>query len=311
MQSIWNVFGKPTDSDPLSRWAPYGSFVDGSVFSTNTGHLGMTLEMEGVEYETLSQEHMERVSERFWAAHRNFDERFRVYHHLVKRAGERISRRGHYAGPTIERATRERAEFLERTGLYSVRLFTTVVFESDPVKPGIAATLDGVRGQLGLQLDANILILKDAVASYAAAFGSLLGVTVLDNAGIFEHLCLLTNPDAELLPRLKYGEHLGYFAANAEVTQRTDYLDWAGYHARVFALKEEPDSTFAHMLRGLMKIESNAILTYEWKGESNLTMTRLLRDKRKKTWGPTPSGYGQESDGHRRPSGYRQVRKAQ
>lgn len=285
MQSIWNVFGKPSDSDPLSRWVPYARFVDGAVFTTSTGHLGMTLEMEGVEYETLSQEQMERMSERFTAAHRNFDERFRVYHHMMKRAGEHISRRGHYAEPVVDRATRERAEFLERTGLYSVRLFTTIVFESNPVKPGGAADLNGVQTQLALQLEANVRTLKDAVASYAAALGSLLGVTVLDSAGIFEHLSLLANPDATLLPRLKYRECLGYFAAGSETTQHADYLDWGGYHTRVFALKEEPDSTFAHMLRGLMKIESNAILTYEWKRESNLTMTRLLRDKRKKTWG--------------------------
>jgi type IV secretion system protein VirB4 len=285
MQSIWNVFGNPTDSDPLSRWTPYGCFVDGSVFTTSTGHLGMTLEMEGVEYETLSQEHMERVSQRFSAAHRNFDERFRVYHHLMKRADARVSRRTHYTEPLVERTARERADFLERSGLYSVRLFTTIIFESNAVKSGGGANLDSVQNQLSLQLAANTQILKDAVASYASALGSLLGVTILDRAGIFEHLCLLTNPEADLLPRLKYPEHLGYFAANVEVTQHADYLDWGGYHARVFALKEEPDSTFAHMLRGLMKIESNAILTYEWKRESNLTMTRKLRDKRKKTWG--------------------------
>ena len=281
--SILSVFGKTSDSDPLSRWVPYGCFVDDSVFTTNTGYVGMTIEMEGVEYETLSQENMERVSDRFTAAHRNFDERFRVYHHLLKRTGEQVSRRSHHPDPVVDRAGRERVEFLEQKGLYSVRVFTTVLLESDPVKPG--ANEHRIDDQLNLRLNTNIQTLKDAVASYAAALGSLLGVTVLDRAGIFEHLCLLTNPDSAAVPSLKYNEQLGYFAANTEVKQHPDYLDWGGYHARVFALKEEPDSTFAHMLRSLMRIESNVILAYEWKRESNLTMTRLLRDKRKKTWG--------------------------
>jgi type IV secretion system protein VirB4 len=285
VKSLWTVLGDPNKSEPLSRWVPYSCFVDSSVFVTKTGHIGMTLEMEGVASETLSQQNMERVSTKFLAAHRNFDERFRIYHHLIKRAGEQVSRRSHYGDAVVDRAVRERADFLERTGLYSVRLFTTVVFETNPVKPGFAHELNGVQNQLSLQLEANIATLKDAVASYAASLGSLVGVTILNRAGIFEHLCLLTNPNAEQLPRLKYDEQLSYFATSTDVTQHAERLDWGGYQARVFALKEEPDATFAHMLHALMKIESNVILAYEWKRESSLTMTRKLRSLRKKTWG--------------------------
>jgi hypothetical protein len=73
--------------------------------------------------------------------------------------------------------TRERAEFLERTGLYSIRLFTTVIFEAEPVKPALAADAGQVQSQLALRLAENITVLKDAVGSYAAAMGSLVGVT--------------------------------------------------------------------------------------------------------------------------------------
>lgn len=194
-------------------------------------------------------------------------------------------RRGRYEDPIVERSICQRAEFLERAGLYSIRIFTTVLFEADPVKPGLATSQeDRLQDQLSLRLTANIRILKDAVASYAAALGSLLGVTVLDKYGIFEHLCLLTHPDAELIPRLKYDDHPDYFAANTEVQQRSEYLEWGDNKARVFALKEEPAVTFAHMLRPLMKIEGNFILSYEWKQESNFTMTRILRGKRERTW---------------------------
>lgn len=285
MQSIWNVFGKPEDSDPLCRWIPYDCFVDESVFSTKTGSIGMTIEMEGVEYDTLLQENLERVAERFAAAHRCFDVRFRVYHHFIKRNGERVSRKSRYSDAVVDKAVRERAEFLERTGLYSIRLFTTVILEADPVKPILAAREADVQSQLWLRLAQNIVVLKDTVASYAAALGSLAGITILDRFGVFEHLCLLANPDAELIPRLKYDERLDYFAANTEVQQRNDHLDWGGYRTRVFALKEEPDATFAHMLRALTKIESNLILAYEWKRESNLTITQMLRGKRERVWG--------------------------
>ena len=286
MRTIAQVFGRPEGSDPLSRWIPYSRFVDRDVFATKTGCIGMTLEMEGVDYETWSQEQLERVSDQFLAAHRVFDGRFRLYHHFLKRDGARVSRRRRYDDPIVGRAVYERAEFLERAGLYSIQIFSTILFEADPVKPGLAGVSreDHLLDQLSLRLTANIQVLKDAVASYASALGSLLGITVLDKYGIFEHLCLLTHPDGELIPRLKYDAHLDYFAANAEVQQRSDYLDWGDYKARVFALKEEPSATFAHMLRSLLKIEGNLTLAYEWKQESNLTMTRLLRGKRERTW---------------------------
>ena len=285
MRTIAQVFGPPERSDPLSRWIPYSRFVDRDVLATKTGCVGMTLEMEGVDYETLSQEQLERVSDQFLAAHRVFDGRFRVYHHFLKRDGGRVSRRGRYDDPIVERSIRERAEFLERAGLYSIRLFTTILFEADPAKPGLAASQeDRLQDQLSLRLTANIQILKDAVASYASALGSLLGIIVLDKYGIFEHLCLLTHPDAEIIPRLKYDDQLDYFAANTEVQMRKECLDWGDYKARVLVLKEEPSASFAHMLRSLMKIDCNLILAYEWKQESNLTMTRLIRGKRERTW---------------------------
>jgi type IV secretion system protein VirB4 len=285
VQSIFNVFGKPEESDPLCRWIPYDCFVDESVFATKTGSIGMTLEMDGVEYDTRAQENLEVIAERFAAAHRCFDGRFRIYHHFVKRNGERVSRTGRYSDAIVEKAVRERAEYLERTGLYSIRLFTTILLESDTVKPAFAMSAGQVHSQLALRLSQNIATLKDAVASYAGALGSVLGITVLDRFGIFEHLCLLANPGAESMPRLKYNERLDYFAGNAEVEQRSDYLDWDGYRTRVFVLKEEPDATFAHMFRSFMKIESNLILAYEWKRVSNLTMTHMLREKRKLVFG--------------------------
>ena len=73
MRTIAQVFGRPEGSDPLSRWIPYSRFVDRDVFATKTGCIGMTLEMEGVDYETWSQEQLERVSDQFLAAHRVFD----------------------------------------------------------------------------------------------------------------------------------------------------------------------------------------------------------------------------------------------
>lgn len=287
MLSALQIFGPAHEREPLSRWIPCSHFVARDVFATKTGCIGMTIEMEGVEYETLSQQQLERVAERFAAAHRIFDGRFRIYHHLIKRDGERIARKPRYPNGIVNKAIQDRAEFLERTGLYSIRIFTTILLEALPVKTKWRELVhdEAAAQALDRQLDENIKILKDAVASYAAAIGSLLGVSILDKFGIFEHLCLLANPDPDLIPRLKYDGHLDYFAANSEMTGKPRHLDWGGYEARVFALKEEPDSTFAHMLRSVMKIESSFILAYEWKQVSTLSMTRTLRDKRKMTWG--------------------------
>jgi hypothetical protein len=252
--------------------------VDDGVYSLKTGGVGMSLEYDGVEYETQSQAQLDKVSADFAAAQRVFDERFRVYHHWCKVDDERVVQADSYDDPIVDRAQKERKAFLESNGLHRIRIFSSIIFEADKVK---TTKLNLNAAQLGrdmeLRLIQNIETLKEAVAGYASTMGKLLGVRRMDKAGVYEQLDILANPErtVEIAPR--HHERIDYAIGNTGVHQRWRHLDWGDYKTRVFTLKEEPDRTFANILRGLMQIESRCIFTYEFKRVSNLTMTQLVR----------------------------------
>ena len=93
MFTISQVFGKVSDSDSLSRWIPYSSFIAPDVFVTKTGALGMTVAMDGIDYETKTQAQLESVSRQLLAANRVIGPKNRVYHHMIKRPGAKVQRK--------------------------------------------------------------------------------------------------------------------------------------------------------------------------------------------------------------------------
>jgi type IV secretion system protein TrbE len=288
---IPQLFGSSRDSDPLSRWVPYAGFIDREVFRIKTGGVGMTLELDGLEYETRTHEQLERVSEKFVQASRSFGTGFHVYHHLLRREDAGIERSESYADEIVAKAVSKRADFLESRGLYSIRLYITVIYEPNPPKLFFQDKFSEERtqGSLNADLQANVATLKDAVYRFVSNLGGLLGISVLDKYGIFEHLTLLLNPEHTPPARLLETQPLDYLAANTEILKRRSYLEWGDYLARVLAMKAEPAGTFAHMFRKLLRIESNLTLTLEWAPELNVHMVNKLRNKRRRVWGQRSS----------------------
>ncbi len=295
MRAIGEVFGTPDNEEPLCRWLPFDSFVDDGVYSLKTGGIAMGLEYEGVEYETQSQAQLEKVSGDFAAAQRVFDERFRVYHHWCKTDDERVAQSS-YEDPIVDRAQRERKEFVEGKGLHRIRIFSSIIYEADPVKTNLSLDVQQLSRDQEIKLAQNIETLKEAVAGYASTMGKLLGVRRLDRAGVYEQLDIQANPERTLVLAPHHNERIDYAVGNTGVHQRSKHLDWGDYKTRVFALKEEPDRTFANILRGLLQIESRCIFTYEFKRVSNLTMMQMIRRKRKKTWGQRKAKEGSIAD---------------
>lgn len=288
MRTIGEVFGTIDREEPLCRWLPFDCFVDDGVYSLKTGAVGMSLEYEGVEYETQSKAQLEKISSDFAAAQRVFDERFRVYHHWVKTDDERVAQSS-YEDPIVDRSQRERKEFLEGKGLHRIRIFSSILYEADKIRPSLSIDVQQLSRDQEVKLAQNIETLKEAVAGYASTMGKLLGVRRLDRAGVYEKLDILSNPERTLVIAPRHNERIDYAVGNTGVHQRWKHLDWGDYKVRVFALKEEPDRTFANILRGILQIESRCLFTYEFKRVSNLTMTQMIRSKRKKTWGQRQS----------------------
>jgi type IV secretion system protein TrbE len=290
-KTIANVFGAASDSDPLRRWVPYSSFIAPEVFLTKTGAVGMALSLEGFDYETKTQEHLEQVSKKLTIANRVFGTNFRIYHHLFKRQGAAIARKESYGNPVVEQLVSERARHLESKRLYNVKLFTTILFEGRSTGFPILDRLleQRLRREVNSQLTKNIAVLQDAVNAYVAQLRDLLGIYVLNHEETFQYFRLLLNPDETSLVRLKYKGDIDYFAADTAISSTTDGLCWGDFNARVFALKEEPDSTFAHLLRNLLRIDGNFHLTVEWRPTDRAPMIHQLNLKRQQVYGQRKS----------------------
>lgn len=287
LRPIQNIFGVSSGAaDPLSRWIPYSSFLDDYVFLTKTGCLGMSARMEGCEYDTRTQEQLEQIAKRLVIANRQFDKRFRVYHHMLKREGVVVQRKPDYGNTEVNRAIAERAEYLESEGLYSIDLYTTVLLDGKTSGFPILDRLieSRLKREMNSRLEESINTLQAAMSSYSAALGQLLGVSVLDKNGCYQLLRALVNPEIEFPARLKYETDVDYFAADTAIGDQRTHLEWGNFDARIFTLKEEPDSTVAHILRDLMRIRGNFIVTVEWKPNDRAPMIEKIKRKRRREW---------------------------
>lgn len=251
----------------------------------------MTLSMDGFDYETKTQEHIEQVTKKLVIANRVFGNNFRVYHQMLKREGARISRKESYSNPIVQKLADERIGYLEEKGIYQIRLFTTILME--PTSSGFPL-LDRfiekrMRREMNSRFSKNIKNLQDTVYAYVDQLKELLGVTVLDAEASFQHLRLLLNPDDAAAANLKYDTHVDYFAADTGISSLGDSLQWGEFKASVFVLKEEPDSTFANLLRNMLRIEGNFHLTLEWTPNDRAPMINGLNMKRHQVHGQRKS----------------------
>lgn len=273
LSKISHLFGVADRSDALSKFVPITSFVDNQVFLTKTNYVGMCMELEGIEYETRSQENLETASQKLTAGNRVFDKRFLVYQHFVKRSGL----------PLQSHKNEARAPFLESQGVYSIRLYVTVLLELGSVSKYLPS-LGKAQGEIDRSVETAAQTLKDAVHSYCSRLGLTLGISILDQSGIFEFYSLLLNPDTQGTTHVPDDSGLDYYVGNSEIASTRNGLDWGSHTAKVFSLKLAPTATFAHMLRGLLRIQGNLILCSEWRTDDSPSRISKLRMQRKRNW---------------------------
>jgi type IV secretory pathway VirB4 component len=292
--TISQLFGSTRKSDPLSRWVPYSCFVSPTAFLTKTGAVGMTLQLRGYDYETKTQEQLEQVSRRMMIANNVFTlNRFRIYHHLLKRSNAKVARQATYKNKTVESLVTERINHLESAGLYEMDLYMTIL--SEPPAGGISwlgnLLEKNVQRRMNAECSRQLHALEDVVESYRMQMHELLGITVLDKEGCYRHLRLMLNPTEEIATRLKGDDHVDYQAADTEIKTVSGVLQWGDVQAKVFSLKEEPITVIAHLMRDLLRIPGDIQLTYEWRPTDKGAMIRNMNLKRHQVWGQRKSAW--------------------
>ena len=254
-------------------------FIDDSVFLTKSNQLGIVLGVDGIDHECLTDAILESYSKRVAAAWRSFDEQFRLYQYVIKQDRAPIEQRTDYANAAVRQTVQDRRDYLQSKpeGLYTLRLIYVLLFEPPALTANslLRRTLSNrkVLRVMADELERNRATLLAHAESFQRNIGDLLGITVLPKAEAFLFFRLLANLDPEITAseRLKYDGHVDYHMVSLPLACTREGIRVGSAQVEVLSLKEPPASTFPHVLRDLLALESNFILCTEFK--------RVLNDK--------------------------------
>ena len=114
----------------------YG-FWNETAFLTKSGDLGMVLQVQGVDYESLDTAGQEYSVKRLESALKAFGQGFHVYQYLFKANRPEIPF-ANYDDPIVEAAVEQRRRFFEskRDNLYQLEIFYVVILEGARSKRG-------------------------------------------------------------------------------------------------------------------------------------------------------------------------------
>lgn len=295
MMRLSRIIKDYQESGALHARVGIAAALDDRTFLTKSGDLLMALGLQGVDYGCLDPSQIDYVARGFEAAQRTLGERFRIYQYLLKRNHAPIPSQEH-ANPVVRQAVASRIAFLQQKpqDLYTLEIYFAVLYE-----PPSAARLAGwtqhplrhLRQALSPERTTEIFQadldrardhLIQKVASFVAQLPEALGAEILDKHQAFRFLRRLLNyaPHKSEVG-LKYDDFVDFQLCDSVLECHRDHLGLDDYYVSVLTLKEPPGRTFAHLLRGLLEIPSNAILVSEWKREPNAKMLGRIRSKRR------------------------------
>ena len=239
---------------------PVEEFLDDGCFVTNTGHVGIGLELEPAPFETLDLEEADHIVRRFEAALRVVNPAMRIHQYLVKRQICSTSRRPVHI-PLLEDCTEDRLNYLhqQKGPLYSFDIFLAVVFEFDKLSPASEGGIDR-------ELRTHAHLLRTTVDALREGLRGAIELTVLDQEQAFRFLRRLLNYSPEIAdtrPLTQTWDLTDQLADSAVYCDGP--LQVGRHHVRVFTLKSMPGSTYANMLRPLYEISCDLVVHCEWK----------------------------------------------
>jgi type IV secretion system protein TrbE len=263
----------------------YG-FWNETAFLTKSGDLGMVLQVQGVDYESLDSAGQEYAVKRLESALKAFGQGFHVYQYLFKANRPEIPF-ANYDDPIVEAAVEQRRRFFEskRDNLYQIEIFYVVLLEGARSKRGIGTAIgrffsdpsgaigelqaqfsnNSVKTLLRLQIEADLTRLDQRVQAFTRQLADFVKITVLDQQGQFTFLRRLLNFDSwRIAGRPQSTQFLDYQVVNSNIEAERDHLRVGDHAVRILTMKEAITETRPLVLDSLLKIPANFIVCTEW-----------------------------------------------
>lgn len=276
------------------------SFLNEHTFLTKSGDLGVVFRIHGIDYEGRDMAELDAYSRRFERAMRGLSEEFRLYQYLLKHNQPDIPFRRYCDHEVVDRAVQGRIGFLraKADSLYSLELYFVLLLQAPQtarteswkqllVQPRTTLTA-WLSGQQQLTLLASDLTERErALAAKAESLRvqlqDFLPAELLDKQSAFRFLSGLLNyaPSRSDAMRLRSDLDVDQQLAASHLECHRDRLLLNAHQVKVLSIIEPPAKTFAHMLRSLLELPSNAVVVSEWKRVSNGNMRRTIRTKRR------------------------------
>ena len=263
----------------------YG-FWNETTFLTKSGDLGMVLDVQGVDYESLDGAQQEYAVKRLEAALKAFGPGFHVYQYLLKSNRPEIPFAS-YDNPVVEAAVDQRRRFFasKHDSLYQIEIFYVVLLEGARSKQGVgtairrlfsdpAGAIGELRAQftnnsmktlLRTQIDGDLARLDQRVQAFTRQLADFVQISVLDQEGQFTFLRRLVNYDAwRIAGKPQNTQFLDYQVVNSTIEAERDHLRVGDHFVRVLTMKEAITETRPLVLDSLLKISANFMICTEW-----------------------------------------------
>jgi len=263
----------------------YG-FWNETAFLTKSGDLGMVLQVQGVDYESLDTAGQEYAVKRLESALKAFGQGFHVYQYLFKANRPEIPFVS-YDDPVVEAAVEQRRRFFEskRDNLYQIEIFYVVLLEGARSKRGIGTAIarlfsdpsgaigelqaqfsnKSVKTLLRLQIETDLARLDQRVQAFTRQLADFVKITLLDQQGQFTFLRRLLNFDSwRIAGRPQSTQFLDYQVVNSNIEAERDHLRVGDHQVRILTMKEAITETRPLVLDSLLKIPANFIVCTEW-----------------------------------------------
>lgn len=263
----------------------YG-FWNETAFLTKSGDLGMVLQVQGVDYESLDTAGQEYAVKRLESALKAFGQGFHVYQYLFKANRPEIPF-ANYDDPIVEAAVEQRRRFFEskRDNLYQVEIFYVVLLEGARSKRGIGTAIarlfsdpsgaigelqaqfsnNSVKTLLRLQIETDLARLDQRVQAFTRQLADFVKIALLDQQGQFTFLRRLLNFDSwRIAGKPQSTQFLDYQVVNSNIEAERDHLRVGDHEVRILTMKEAITETRPLVLDSLLKIPGNFIVCTEW-----------------------------------------------
>lgn len=278
--------------------------IDEGIFLTKGGHIGMMLEVKGIDYESVTATALDSYTGRYEKACKLFDDTFHIVEYFFKDNCPEIEEI-HYQNPVTEAIVGSRIQYLKdnQQRLHTTRVVLCITldttdstskldrFRTHLSEFDIKGLIDDVRNASSKKkalffanniLNTYVQTLKDRVHSFRAAIADFCPMRQLSTEGCFFVLQHLTNFDKQLrampMPEIAI-EEAAYCACHQNFDKEPDGIRLDDHSARVYTLKTFPRRSRPNILEPLTKLKGSYYIASYWNPEK--PATTLARVKRK------------------------------